>query len=231
MTSEPARVKPFVPLLDYQRQDVESDARFRWNCWARQTGKSFTKSLRRILRGLARRRMQVFLSAGERQSRELMEKARAHCQALKIATDFCDRTFFKNLGIKQLEIRLPGGVRVIGLPANPQTASGSGDIDQAFSLAEKFRLVFVRCHYAGTLGTADLTLLLDSAGGSAFDVKLFTVTAAGVGKDVHLRIGGDDAGEPSAWTFQPGDQLRVQWTNPDPGNITWGLEVGLALAS
>ncbi len=126
---EPARVRPIIPLLDYQRRDVECDARFRWNCWARQTGKSFTKSLRRILRGLVRRRTQIFLSAGERQSRELMLKARQHCQALKIATDYYDNRFFRDLGVRQLEIHLPGGVRIIGLPANPQTARGyTGDV-------------------------------------------------------------------------------------------------------
>jgi phage FluMu gp28-like protein len=128
-TSEPARVKPIVPLLAYQREDVESEARFRWNCWARQTGKSFTKSLRRILRGMARRRTQIFLSAGERQSRELMEKVRQHCQALKIANDYYDDRFFRDLSVKQLEVVLPGGVRIIGLPANPQTARGfTGDV-------------------------------------------------------------------------------------------------------
>jgi len=127
--TEPARARPIIPLLDYQRADIESDARFRWNCWARQTGKSFTKSLRRILRGLARGRNQIFLSAGERQSRELMDKARQHCQALKIATDYYDNRYFKDLSIKQLEIALPGGVRIIGLPANPQTARGfTGDV-------------------------------------------------------------------------------------------------------
>ena len=52
----PAEPKAFVPLLPYQREDVECDARFRWCCWSRQTGKSFTKSLRRILRGLERGR-------------------------------------------------------------------------------------------------------------------------------------------------------------------------------
>ncbi len=127
--SEPARPRAVIPLLDYQREDVESTARFRWNCWARQTGKSFTKSLRRILRGLARRRTQIFLSAGERQSRELMQKARQHCEALKIATDYYDTRYFKGMSIKQLEIVLPGGVRIIGLPANPQTARGfTGDV-------------------------------------------------------------------------------------------------------
>ncbi len=118
-----------VPLLEYQRVDVESSDRFRWNCWSRQTGKSFTKSLRRILRGLSRRRTQIFLSAGERQSRELMEKARQHCNALKIATDFYDGRYFAGMSVKQLEIVLPSGVRIIGLPANPQTARGfTGDV-------------------------------------------------------------------------------------------------------
>jgi len=107
--SEPAQPKAIIPLLPYQREDVESEARFRWNCWSRQTGKSFTKSLRRILRGIKRRRTQVFLSAGERQSRELMAKARQHCEALKIATEYYDDRFFKELSVKQLEIVLPGG--------------------------------------------------------------------------------------------------------------------------
>jgi phage FluMu gp28-like protein len=58
-----------------------------------------------------------------------MQKARQHCEALKIATDFYDDGFFKELRIRQLEIRLPGGVRIIGLPANPQTARGyTGDV-------------------------------------------------------------------------------------------------------
>lgn len=126
---EPARPAPVVPLLEYQKLDMESPARFRWNCWARQTGKSFTKSLRRILRGLERRRNQIFLSAGERQSRELMLKARQHCQALQIAAEFHEEKSFRDMQIKQLEIVLPGGVRIIGLPANPQTARGyTGDV-------------------------------------------------------------------------------------------------------
>ncbi len=133
-TSEPARSVPaepraIVPLLDYQRVDVESPARFRWNCWARQTGKSFTKSLRRVLRGLVRRRNQIFLSAGERQCRELMDKARQHCQALRVAADFHEGDAFDGLRVRRMEIVLPGGARIIGLPAQPQTARGfTGDV-------------------------------------------------------------------------------------------------------
>ncbi len=124
-----ADCRPMLDLLPYQLADLRCDARFRWCCWSRQTGKSFTKSLRRILRGLCRRRTQVFLSAGERQSRELMLKARQHCQALKIATDYHDDQAFAGTCFKQLELVLPNHIRIIGLPANPQTARGfTGDV-------------------------------------------------------------------------------------------------------
>ncbi len=129
INKQPAHPKPFVPLLPYQRRDIESSARFRWNCWARQTGKSFTKSLRRILRGLSRRRNQIFLSAGMRQSRELMLKARQHCRVLQIAAQYTNATYFNDMNFTAGEILLPGGVRIIGLPANPQTARGyTGDV-------------------------------------------------------------------------------------------------------
>ena len=110
-------------------------------------------------------------------------------------------------------------------------ATGSGDIDHAMALDRKFRLVFIRCHFAGTSGTAPFRISVDSVHGSAYDTRLFTISQAGADKDVHLRIGGDDAAEPSAWTFQTQDAVRIQWANPDNGNITWGLEVGLAVAS
>ncbi|MFH0981585.1 MAG: terminase family protein [Planctomycetota bacterium] len=125
----PARPAAFIPLLPYQREDVESPARLRWCCWSRQSGKSFTKSLRRILRGIERGRNQIFLSAGERQSYELMQKARQHCQALKLAADYFDDRFFAGTRFKRLEILLPNRVRILGLPANPMTARGfTGDV-------------------------------------------------------------------------------------------------------
>lgn len=126
--SVPAAVEPIVELLAFQKRDVSDPARFTWSNWSRQTGKSFTKSLRRLLRGIERRRLQVFLSAGERQSRELMMKARQHVQAMKIAAEYREDTFFEGTSIKQLELSLPNGVRIVGLPANPMTARGfTGD--------------------------------------------------------------------------------------------------------
>ncbi len=110
-------------------------------------------------------------------------------------------------------------------------ATGSGHMDELFQLDAPFRLIFLRCHYSGTTGTNPLHLSVDSAAGSAYDTRLFTVSQAGVDKDVNLRMTIDEMTEPSAWTFQAGDKLRAEWVNPDTGNITWGLEVGLAPAS
>ncbi len=117
------------------------------------------------------------------------------------------------------------------LAVTTKAATGSGHIDATFSLDLRFRLVFVRCHFAGGTGTAAFTLSVDSTRGSAYDTKLFTITQAGVGRDVNLRLDDEAAVDPSAWTFQSGDKVWIQWTNPDSGNMTWGLEVGLALAS
>jgi len=116
-------------LHPYQSVAVNRGERFTWNCWARQTGKSFTFGLRRLMRGILRRRTQVILSAGERQSREVMEKVRQHCHAMRVYSELVETAFLDDASIRQLEIRLPQGVRIIGLPANPQTARGyTGDV-------------------------------------------------------------------------------------------------------
>jgi len=90
--------------------------------------------------------------------------------------------------------------------------------------------VFVRGHFVGGAGAAPLYLELDSAAGPAFDARLFTIHRSGSGRDVHLQITAEESAAPSPWTFQPGDGLRLVWTNPDPGAMTWGVTVGLALA-
>ena len=110
-----------------------------------------------------------------------------------------------------------------------KSATGTGDIAHTFEQDRKFRLVFIRCHFSGTSGTAVFDIILDSTHGSAFDAQLFSISQAGIGSDVHLRLGDGDTNEPSAWTFQTGDKIRLDWTNPDTGNITWGVEVGMVI--
>jgi len=112
-----------------------------------------------------------------------------------------------------------------------QASTGSGNMDAAFSLDVRFRLVFVRCHYSGSGMTSPMAISLDSAAGPDYDATLFTIRRAGLNRDVSLRIPAEESAEPSPWTFQPGDAVRIQWTNPNPGSITWGLQVGLAIAA
>lgn len=109
--------------------------------------------------------------------------------------------------------------------------SGSGNINKLFDLDVPFRLVFVRCHFAGGTGTAGLTLDLNSAQGNPYDARLTSITAIGTGTDVFYTPGGAAIADPSSWSFQSGDQLRINWTNPDSGNMNWGLEVGLAISA
>jgi phage FluMu gp28-like protein len=113
----------------YQQRALENPAPLTWNNWSRQTGKSFTFSLRRLVRGMLRRRTQVFLSASQRQSRELMDKLRRHCAHMQIQFELRESDCFGASAVRKLEARLPGGVRIVALPANPMTARGySGDL-------------------------------------------------------------------------------------------------------
>ena len=112
-----------------------------------------------------------------------------------------------------------------------KTATGTGDLAEVLALDCRFRLVFIRCHFSGSPGAATFTISLDSAHGAAYDARLFTITKAGTNRDVHLRVTAEENAEPSPWTFQAGDGVRIHWANPDSGNITWGLEVGFAIAT
>lgn len=66
----------------------------------------------------------VLLSAGERQSKELMEKVRMHLQAMQVAASAIETDFFNDTSTRQLSVELPNRARIIGLPANPMTARG-----------------------------------------------------------------------------------------------------------
>ena len=135
-----------------------------------------------------------------------------------------------NQAWRREEVELAWAELIEAVRVYAQTATGTGDIDQTFSLNKCFRLVYVRCHFAGGSGRSVLEISVDSASGSTYDAGLYTIRVAGVGADVNLRLSHQETTLPSAWSLQPGDAFRLRWTNPDPGNITWGLEVGLAPA-
>lgn len=94
---------------------------------SRQIGKSFMVALEVVDDALETGDNWVLLSAGERQSKELMQKVKMHCQAYSIAASEIEPdSFLASDGVRYtlLTIYLPNGARIIGLPANPDTARG-----------------------------------------------------------------------------------------------------------
>ena len=124
-TSSGRRSAP-VPLYKYQKRWVLDNSRFKIGLMTRQGGKSFSTSLEAVSDAMRRKTKWVFLSAGERQSKELMLTASNHVRAYNKALDWIEDAYRAedNTEYKQLEIRLPNGSRIIGLPANPFTARG-----------------------------------------------------------------------------------------------------------
>jgi len=119
-----------VQLYEYQRAWVEDDSRFKIALKARQTGFSFAVALEVVLDAVEHRTLWVLLSRGERQSKELVEKVAMHARAIGVACRELETTFkIDDREIKQLEVRFPNGSKIIGLPANPDTARGfSGNV-------------------------------------------------------------------------------------------------------
>lgn len=117
---------PAVPLTEYQKNWVTDRSRFKIGVVTRQGGKSFGGALEAVDDGMEHKTMWVILSAGERQSKEVIGKCAIHARAYGLAIEELETEFTAQdkTTYKQLEIILPNGTRIIGLPANPDTARG-----------------------------------------------------------------------------------------------------------
>jgi phage FluMu gp28-like protein len=117
---------PVVQLYDYQLSQLADKARFKIYLQARQTGKSFEMSLEAVDDIAETGKPWVMLSRGERQSLELMEKAKMHSKAYALGASAIEEDRFKtdDTEYKQLKIVYNSGAWIIGLPANPDTARG-----------------------------------------------------------------------------------------------------------
>ncbi|GAB7082355.1 terminase large subunit domain-containing protein [Megalodesulfovibrio paquesii] len=121
---------PALELYPYQRQWIGDKSRFKIGMFARQTGKTFTTTLEIVDSCLAAasqggRERWVILSRGERQAKEAMDEGvKRHAQAYGAAFDFLEYDWKGEASYKALEVTLPGGSRITGLPANPDTARG-----------------------------------------------------------------------------------------------------------
>ena len=116
--------KVAVPLYGFQRRWLADRDRFKFGLMCRQIGKSFIAALEVVDDAIETGQDWVLLSAGERQSKELMQKVQTHCRAYAVAASDIDETFFEDTRYTLLTITLPNGARIMGLPANPDTARG-----------------------------------------------------------------------------------------------------------
>lgn len=126
MASSSLKKQALIPLTGYQTNWVQDKSRFKIGVITRQGGKSFGTALEAVLDCQEHKTMWVFLSAGERQSKELMGKAAMHSRAIGLALKEMesDYSIDQDTKYKMLEIVYPNGSRIVGLPANPDTARG-----------------------------------------------------------------------------------------------------------
>ena len=120
-------IQPAVPLLAWQKRYIEDESRFKFLAKCVQSGGSFVSSLEFSLDALLpENKLGILLSASERQSKELIEKVAMHTRGWDVAID---SGYFEETSIAQHTVRFPNGNRIIGLPANPDTARGfSGNV-------------------------------------------------------------------------------------------------------
>lgn len=117
---------------------------------------------------------------------------------------------------------------VLGELQKPEPFSGTGHMQVTIRPGFQFVVRFIRCHFVRLSGSgtsvANFTVTLDSDFGATFDNLLETFASAGVGADLRANFANETI---EAWAFWDGDGLTFNWTNPDPGEISWGLTVGL----
>jgi phage FluMu gp28-like protein len=120
---------PIIRLHTRQRVWVKDRSRFKAGMMARQCGKTYSSTLELVDDCLdvevnGGKRRWVILSRGERQAREAInEGVKAHLQQYQAAFDALEIRW-EGCEDKALEVVLPGGSRITGLPANPDTARG-----------------------------------------------------------------------------------------------------------
>ncbi len=100
----------------------------------------------------------------------------------------------------------------------------TGRIARFYLADRKFCLSALRVHFSGGTGTATLYLKVDAKAGTPYDTTLFELTGAGTGVDINLRIPDEELRH---WCFHPGDELTLEWENPDDGNMAWGATCDL----
>lgn len=108
---------------------------------------------------------------------------------------------------------------------------GTGNIDFTIRPQQTFKPTRIVIHFYGSgwSGTNPITLTLDSGNGAEYDALLSTVPLKGLNADANIVWTADELRNPSPWTFNADDGIRIQWTDPSAGTAKWGIEIKLAL--
>jgi phage FluMu gp28-like protein len=120
-----------LPLYPYQRRWIQDPARFKEGRWARQTGKSFGCAAGIVLESrMHDKNTWVCISSGERQVKEFMDKVALHSRVTGQALSWYEKAYGfqsedgRREEYKVTECGLRNGSRILGVPANPDTARG-----------------------------------------------------------------------------------------------------------
>lgn len=122
---------PAIELYPYQKRWILDESRFKEGRWSRQTGKSFGSAAGIVIDSREKDRNKwVCISSGERQVKEFMEKIRLHAEVTEKAIGWHEEVYgymhpdgYRD-EYKVMECALRNGSKIIGVPANPDTARG-----------------------------------------------------------------------------------------------------------
>lgn len=208
-------VAPAVNLYDFQKAWLADHARFKIGNMSRQIGKSFMVALEVVDDAMATGDDWVLLSAGERQSKELMEKVQMHCKAYMIAASDIQVSTFDGKDDNKytmLTITLFNGARIIGLPANADTARGFSanvvldefafhkDSDKIWkalfpTISRGYKIRVVSTPHG--MGNRFHRLMTGENGWSKHTVDIYQAVRDGVPHDIDMLKQGID--DPDAW--------------------------------
>lgn len=121
---------PAIQLLPYQQDYLRAgeESRVVLVEKARQTGFSFVAGLEAVLDASSRLTRWFVLSRSERQSKEFMEEVARHARALQLVAEMWESDA-RPSEPQVLECRFANGSKIVGLPANANTARGiSGNL-------------------------------------------------------------------------------------------------------
>lgn len=114
-----------IKFLPYQRRWVKDRSRFKICLKARQTGYTFATAYEVVEDCLRHRTDWYYLSTNENRAKDAMAEMQRFAAVLKVAVELLVEDFTWDDGkCLQLTLVFPNGSRIVGLPANPDTARG-----------------------------------------------------------------------------------------------------------